>query len=502
MRAEVVVVYKKSQLRLALDKRNSRIMGLLKRRDPSVLALQAANDAHEATLAEVERALKAAKSPFQRVYRARLKGAMTVGKLVVSVGGDGTLLDASHKIGASPVLGVNSDTTHSVGFLCASNRTAFAMHLDEILSGRWPATAVRRLQGTVDNEPLPFPVLNDVLLAHANAAATSRYLVERGGRVEDHKSSGVWISSAAGSSAAMASAGGQILAIDDERWQLRVREPFVADGPPLSLASLLLAPDDEVVITSKMREGRVYLDGPHEMIALPMGARLLVHGRAAPLHLFTTEAMAARRAVAAQIFTPPRPMEHPMPAKKKPAANKPAPRAAKVAKVAKVAKAKRALPPPSTVALVEGKKAPALSLPGDDGAVHSLAQHKGKPVVVYFYPRDDTPGCTTEACDFRDNMKRLSSTGALVYGISRDTLASHGKFKSKHKLNFTLLSDEDLAVHVAWGAWGDKVLYGQKTVGVIRSTYLIGADGTVARAWAKVKVAGHVDDVLAALAAL
>ena len=295
---EVVVVYKKSQLRLALEKRNSRIKALLKRGDASVLLMQSANDAHEAALAEVERALKASRTLFRRVYRARLKGEMTVGKLVVSVGGDGTLLDASHKIAASPVFGVNSDTAHSVGFLCAANQQTFAAQLDDILASRWQPTAVRRMQGTIDEEPLPFPVLNEVLIAHKNAAATSRYLIEHAGLMEDHKSSGVWMSTAVGSTAAMASAGGEIFAIDDERWQLRVREPFVADGPHLKLASLLLSPSEQVVVTSKMREGRVFLDGPHEGLALPMGARLVMHDRAPPLYLFTTPEMAKRREAA------------------------------------------------------------------------------------------------------------------------------------------------------------------------------------------------------------
>lgn len=298
MRAEVVVVYKKSQLQLALEKRNSRIKRLLKRGDASVLAMQAAHDAHKATLVEVERALKASKTVFRRVYRARLKPAMSLGKLVISVGGDGTLLDTSHKVGASPVLGVNSDTTHSVGFLCAAHRGTFATQLDAILGARWLPTAVRRLQGMVDDEALPFPVLNDVLVAHKNAAATSRYLIEHAGVVEDHRSSGVWISTAAGSTAAMAAAGGEVMALDDDRCQARVREPFVADGPRLRLASLFLEPPDHVVIVSKMREGRVFLDGPHEALELPMGARLVLHGRAPPLQLFTTPEMAARREVA------------------------------------------------------------------------------------------------------------------------------------------------------------------------------------------------------------
>lgn len=295
---QVVVVYKKSQLQLAMEKRNSRIKRLLKRGDPSVLPMQAAHDAHEATVAEVERALKSAKISFKRVYRARLRTAMTEGRLIVSVGGDGTLLDTSHKLTTQHVLGVNSDTTHSVGFLCAAHRGTFAQQLESILTGTWKPTAVRRLYGSIDGEDLPFPVLNDVLVAHKNPAATSRYLIEHGGVVEDQKSSGIWVSTAVGSTAAMASAGGDVVDIHDERCQLRVREPFVADGPPLTLASLWLRPEQDVVVTSKMREGRVYLDGPHEVVDLPMGARLALHGRAPPLQLFTTPEMKARRDIA------------------------------------------------------------------------------------------------------------------------------------------------------------------------------------------------------------
>lgn len=295
---QVVVVYKKSQLRLALEKRNNRIKRLLKRGDPSVLPMQAAHDAHEATLAEVQRALKAAKVSTKTVYRASLRRAMTEGRLVVCVGGDGTLLDASHKVRESHVLGVNSDTAHSVGFLCAAHRGTFAAQLDEILSGKWLPTPVGRIHGAIDGDPLPFPVLNDVLVSHKNPAATSRYLIEHNGITEDHKSSGIWMSTAAGSTAAMASAGGDVVDIDDARCQLRVREPFVADGPLLKLAQLTLAPSDDVVIASKMREGRVYLDGPHEIFELPMGARLSLHGRAPPLHMYATPEMKARRDVA------------------------------------------------------------------------------------------------------------------------------------------------------------------------------------------------------------
>lgn len=296
---EVLVVYKKSQLRLALEKRNSRIQRLVRRGDPSVEPMRAAHEAHEATLVEVERALRAAGVGWSKVYRARLRPAMTERRqLIISVGGDGTLLDASHKVGTTPTLGVNSDTAHSVGFLCAAHRGTFSALLEAILAGRLKATVVRRLGGAIDDTPLPFPVLNDVLVAHKNPAATSRVLVEHHGVVEDQKSSGIWVSTGAGSSAAMSSAGGEIVGLADARAQVRVREPFMADGPRLKLASLWLEDGGEVKVTSKMREGRVYLDGPHEVLHLPMGARLTLHLRAPPLHLYATQEMALRRETA------------------------------------------------------------------------------------------------------------------------------------------------------------------------------------------------------------
>ena len=147
----------------------------------------------------------------------------------------------------------------------------------------------------------------------------------------------------------------------------------------------------------------------------------------------------------------------------------------------------------------EGNKAPAFSLAGDDGKTHKLADHKGKKVILYFYPRDLTPGCTTEACDFRDNLARIGKAGTIVYGVSKDSLASHAKFRDKHDLNFTLLSDPDLRAHKAYGAWGEKTMYGKKTEGVIRSTFLIDENGKLAKVWRHVKATGHVDRVLQAL---
>lgn len=147
----------------------------------------------------------------------------------------------------------------------------------------------------------------------------------------------------------------------------------------------------------------------------------------------------------------------------------------------------------------EGKKAPAFTLPGNDGNKHKLSDHKGERVVLYFYPRDNTPGCTTEACDFRDNMARVKKLGAVVYGVSKDSLASHDKFRDKHDLNFVLLSDDKLTVHEKYGAWGEKKMYGKTVQGVIRSTFLIDEKGKIAKAWRNVRAKGHVDKVMAAL---
>ena len=151
--------------------------------------------------------------------------------------------------------------------------------------------------------------------------------------------------------------------------------------------------------------------------------------------------------------------------------------------------------------LEAGQKAPAFSLKDQDGKTVKLSDFKGQNVVLYFYPKDNTPGCTTEACDFRDNQAALKKAGAVVLGVSMDSEASHKKFIQKQSLNFPLLVDADHAVAEAYGAWGEKSMYGKTFMGLIRSTFLIGPDGKLKKVWPKVKVAGHVDEVLEALSA-
>jgi peroxiredoxin Q/BCP len=152
------------------------------------------------------------------------------------------------------------------------------------------------------------------------------------------------------------------------------------------------------------------------------------------------------------------------------------------------------------MAIEEGKKAPAFTLPDASGAKVSLADYAGQHVIVYFYPRDDTPGCTKEACGFRDDMRDLEKANAVVIGISPDTPESHAKFAKKYKLPFTLLSDPDRKVMAKYGAFGEKMQYGKKIVGVIRSTVWVGPDGKVIKHWKKVAdAAKHPAQVLSAL---
>ena len=154
------------------------------------------------------------------------------------------------------------------------------------------------------------------------------------------------------------------------------------------------------------------------------------------------------------------------------------------------------------MSLEVGDKAPNFNLPTDGGGNISLKDHKGETVILYFYPKDDTPGCTKEACGFRDALPDFSKAKAKVIGVSKDPVKKHDKFKDKYDLTFPLASDEDGAVCEAYGAWVEKSMYGRKYMGIDRSTFLIDGKGVIRGIWRKVKVPGHVDEVLKATQAL
>ena len=182
-----------------------------------------------------------------------------------------------------------------------------------------------------------------------------------------------------------------------------------------------------------------------------------------------------------------------MPAKKKSPATTAAKRKSPPKKVAPASQ-ETALPMPAV-----GDLAPAFSAAATDGSTIRLADLAGKSVILYFYPKDDTPGCTKEACAFRDIYRQLQQKGAVVLGVSADSVKSHAKFTEKFQLPFPLLADEERNIVKAYGAWGEKTFMGRKFFGILRSTFLIGPDGRVKAVWPKVKPEEHAAEVLAAL---
>ena len=194
------------------------------------------------------------------------------------------------------------------------------------------------------------------------------------------------------------------------------------------------------------------------------------------------------------------------PTTKKAAATKEAAAPAKkAAATKKAAPAKKAAAPAMAAPAASGsggEVAPAFTLPSDEGKDVSLADFAGRRVVLYFYPKDNTPGCTRQACAFQDNLAALKKKGAVVLGVSRDSAKTHAGFKAKYNLGFPLLADTDGAVHRAYGAWGTKTNYGRTFEGALRTTVIIDEQGRITKRFPNVKVDGHADQVLAALAAL
>jgi len=282
----VVVVVKRTAYRLFVEEaQDERIARLLKKNDPTVRKMRRSHDEHQGTIEEVDTALAKLSAQVVWIRRAHAPFDPKNADLVVTVGGDGTLLAASHRVGATRILGVNSAPNHSVGFFCGVKKGHVAAALARALDGRMKAVKLARMAVHLNGKPLSTRILNEALFCHPSPAATTRYILRLGKLVEEQKSSGFWIGPAAGSTAAQRSGGGKILPLSSKDLQLVVREPYTPEGEKLKLTRALVEDGKELFVRSKIREGRLFIDGPHEVVDVGMGDRLVFRRSAEPLYV-------------------------------------------------------------------------------------------------------------------------------------------------------------------------------------------------------------------------
>lgn len=271
-RPKVAIVSKRSAYRERVqDKNDPRIRRLLAAGDPSVAKIRASHDEHEATVGEVLSALSVLGVEIAFQGRAGEAFDSTQLDLVITVGGDGTLLSASHSVANVPILGINSAPSHSVGFFCGAQHGNAAVAIGRALRGELRRAVLTRMQVRQNGEVVHARVLNEALFCHISPAATSRYLVRFGDVEEEQKSSGFWIGPAAGSTAAQRSAGGRVLPLTSKDLQLVVREPYTPQGEHYELRRVLVPAGELLVVRSKMHEAKLFVDGPNRSVNVQFG---------------------------------------------------------------------------------------------------------------------------------------------------------------------------------------------------------------------------------------
>lgn len=270
-----VVVIKQTALA-----RGGRAARMARSGDATASRLISASDEHHRTIAEVRAVLARQQMAFTELSLQHITTAtrrtLAAADLVITIGGDGTVLGSSHYVRQGMLLGVNSAPGDSVGYFCHATRLTFARGLNDILAARWRPVELSRLAVTLDGTPLPELALNDVLIAHDCPAATTRYLLRFGNDEEEQRSSGLWISTAAGSTAGIHSAGGAVMPKRSRRLQFRVRELYREPGRSYRLTHGFIAPGQEIGIASKMPQAHLYLDGARTTYQFPFGARAVV----------------------------------------------------------------------------------------------------------------------------------------------------------------------------------------------------------------------------------
>lgn len=274
---KVLVVHKKSTFQIqAEEHKEARFIKLVSDGNQVVNRVKVAHEEHLDSLAKVEAELRRRGVEFQCLWRSQLPDVVRDADLVISVGGDGTFLDASHALLDVPALGVNSSRSSSFGHFCLANGDTIGAVLDQIEGDEIAPTDVLRLELTINGEMVKELALNEVLVAHSSPAATSRYLISRGTMQEEHRSSGVWVSTPAGSTGSLRSAGGKILPLPARQFEYLVREPCIRPGEVWRLLGGVLDESQEIKVHSQMRTGEVYIDGPHIIRPLNLGDELVI----------------------------------------------------------------------------------------------------------------------------------------------------------------------------------------------------------------------------------
>jgi NAD+ kinase len=283
---KVLVIYKKSTFQIqAVEHRESHFIKLLEEESDTVTRVKVAHQEHYSALDAVRNELTRRQINFDAMARVDVTGPISGVDLVISVGGDGTFLDASHFLEDVPLLGVNSSRSSSFGHFCLANEANLAQVLDDIDGGREPCELLRmelQLNGSV----LPELVLNEVLICHSNPAGTSRYFIEIDGQREEQRSSGIWVGPPAGSTGAIRAAGGVILPITEGQYQYIVREPGPRPSETYHLLKDLLPRTTDILVTSQMRTGALYIDGQHIDYRFPLGDELVIRASKNDLRAF------------------------------------------------------------------------------------------------------------------------------------------------------------------------------------------------------------------------
>lgn len=270
----VVVVKRTAFSRYVEEEEDPHVLRLIRRRDPSVARWKNAHREHVTTLAEVERVLAKLGARTWVLHGPRVVFDATDAALVVTVGGDGTLLAASHHVGSTPILGINSSPGSSVGFFCAGRGQNAESMLARALAGKMKGLELARMRVSINGRVVSRRVLNEALFCHETPAAASRYILRHGRRQEEQLSSGFWIGTAAGSTGALHSAGGDVLPLESKQLELVVREPFAGSGKHYRLTKVFVEPPRELIVTSKMRDAVLFLDGPFQRTPVRLGDKV------------------------------------------------------------------------------------------------------------------------------------------------------------------------------------------------------------------------------------